>query len=214
VVGVAKAAKTPSEIESFAGADGIGGSRADLVVDMNITPPPPPQRYGFWWAIGNMAVPEIFAEDGQFGIHPQTVTVNSQFSNSWPRTHKDGTQVNGGVPQAGNLSMHLEGWSACVNNEMHGGPATCTNAPGGFWDCVPPKFDGNCVIDFEEYNGVWEETYPRYQNASLKLVRQQHPGWSAAQVTAVAKAEFEAAAVEFLVATVKRGKELRPKCTW
>ena len=122
--------------------------------------------------------------------------------------------MNGGVPQRGNLSLHLAGWSACVDNEKHGGPAACTNAPGGFWDCVPPDFEGNCVIDFEEYNGVWEEAHPRYQNASLKLVRDQHPSWSAARVSTAAKAEFEAAAVEFLAATVRRGKELRPKCKW
>lgn len=78
-----------------------------------------------------------------------------------------------------------------------------------FWDCVPLTGTSNCVIDFEEWNGVWEEAYPRYQNASLDLVRSRHPTWSVAQVAAAAKAEFEAAAVEFLRATVQLGKKLR-----
>ena len=104
----------------------------------------PPQRYTYAWADGNL-VTETF-QHGQFGIKPRNATVNSQFSNSWPRLHKDGTIVNGGVPQFGNLSLHLEEWSACVDNEKHGGPTTCTNTPGGFWDCVPPDFDGNCVM--------------------------------------------------------------------
>jgi hypothetical protein len=86
----------------------------------------PPQRYSFWWAIGEPSWIENFTH-GQFGIRPRNDTVNSQFSNSWPRIHSDGTIVNGGVPQRGNLSLHLEEWSACVNNEKHGGPGACTN---------------------------------------------------------------------------------------
>jgi hypothetical protein len=70
------------------------------------------------------------------------------------------------------------------------------------------------VIDFEDWNGVWEETHPSYQNASIQIVREQYPSWSVEQVTAQAQTDFETAAVAFLVATVTRGKELRPKCRW
>ena len=175
---------------------------------------PSSSRFEYWWAVGNLAIPENFTH-GQFGIQPRWRTVSSQFSAHWPHISHDGTQVtNGGIPQSGNLSLHLDMWSRAVNNERHGGPSKCTNMPGGFWDCVPPGFDGNCVIDFEEWSSVYEELHPRYQNASLKLVREQHSDWTSAQVATAAKAQFEAAAVKFLIATVKRGKELRPQCRW
>ena len=173
------------------------------------------ERYSFWWAIGSPGL-RFEADNATPAIHSRRLTVSSMFTLTWPYISKadPSTIRNGGVPQAGNLSLHLDGFAAAVNNKAHGGPSQCTNMPGGYHDCVPHDFDGNCVIDFEEWNGVWEETYPRYQNKSLELVRQAHPSWDATQILAEARSTYETAAVEFLVATLRRGKELRPRCRW
>lgn len=88
-------------------------------------------RYSFWWAVGEPSQRENFTV-AQFGIHSRSATVTSQFSSHWPHISKDGTEVtNGGIPQLGNLSLHLAMWGAGVNNDKLGGPSRCTNLPTG-----------------------------------------------------------------------------------
>jgi len=190
----------------------LGGCCGVLLAEQPAEQPP----YSFWWAVGSPGL--AFDPRNASAIGPRVATVTSQFTLSWPAIAKSaaGQPVtrNGGVPQAGNLTLHLQAFADAVNNAQHGGPASCTNLPNGRWDCVPEDFDGHCVIDFEEWNGVWEEAYPRYRNASLALVRDAHPAWAAAEVEGEAKRQFEAAAVEFLAATVRRGRALRPRCRW
>ena len=68
---------------------------------------------------------------------------------------------------------------------------------------------------------VWDENNSpenwhakRYQNASKQLVAEAHPDWNASYVASQAKKEFEAAATNWFVATLKACKALRPAAVW
>ena len=72
----------------------------------------------------------------------------------WPTINTKTTPytiINGGVPQAGNLSLHIE--------------YIKENAP--LW--IPdPNWNGNAVIDFEEWTTIWEYIDGSiYQNYSI-----------------------------------------------
>ena len=113
----------------------------------------------------------------------------------------NGTAVNGGVPQAANLPVHLAELEKTVVK----------------W--IPdPQWDGNAVLDFEAWTTVWELNTGsgdwhsvRYQNYSIHLVQKEHPEWPKEQIVAEAKKEFESAATEFFVETLNTCKKLRPK---
>jgi hypothetical protein len=125
---------------------------------------------------------------------------------SLPHAENSSGAVNGGVPQAANLSLHLA--------------MTRKNIEARLAD---KDWAGLAVFDFEAWTPVWEDnTTPaktnwhsvRYQAYSIALVKAKHPSWSAAQLEAQAKAEFEAAAMELFVATLKLAASLRPKALW
>ena len=123
------------------------------------------------------------------------------------RHYPAGFPVFGGVPQATNLSAHLEALRAELPTFM-----------------PDPAWSGNAVFDFEAWTTVWElNTWnssgagwhdQRYQNHSILLVRKQHPGWSEEQVVREAKASFEAAATEFFVKTLETCRAMRPRARW
>ena len=120
---------------------------------------------------------------------------------------KAGVPVNGGVPQAANLSAHLAELRATV---VHFVP--------------DPDWDGLAVFDFEEWTNIWELMVDggtpggwhsiAYQNYSIELERRAHPRWSEGALVAAAKANFETAATEFLVETLRTCSALRPKAKW
>lgn len=73
------------------------------------------------------------------------------------------------------------------------------------------------MFDFEDWTPVWAQNIGSgswhssvYQTASEELVKAAHPTWNSSQVYAAAKQEFEAAALNFMVQTLKVVKELRP----
>jgi hypothetical protein len=68
-------------------------------------------------------------------------------------------------------------------------------------------------LDFESWNPLWEEnsnaslTY----NASVDLVRSEHPGWTnMTEIVQEAQAQFEAAGLRLLIATAQAVRQLRP----
>jgi hypothetical protein len=79
---------------------------------------------------------------------------------------------------------------------------------------------GNAYIDFEAWTTVWEEMGPKhanglcYQNRSRALVREAHPDWGPAKVEISASQQWEAAATNWFVQTLKRCAEIRPKAKW
>eukprot|EP00949_MAST-11_sp_MAST-11-sp1_P000966 g966.t1 len=122
----------------------------------------------------------------------------------FPKILDNGTEVNGGVPQAGGLQKHLQ----AIKDTLH------------LW--IPdPEWDGNAVLDFEDWTTVWELNNNsgrwhsiRYQQKSKEIVRAKHPTWSEEEVTDEAKREFEFWANEFFVRTLETCKRLRPRARW
>ena len=125
-----------------------------------------------------------------------------------PQIHMDGKEmklVNGGVPQAGNLSRHLallkEGIPRWIPDE---------------------QWSGNAVLDFEAWDPVWTENTASscgyhgacYQQLSIKLVKETHPGWDAAAVAKEAERQFNDAALEWMVQTLRVCRAIRPKAKW
>jgi len=123
-----------------------------------------------------------------------------------PFLSENGTAFNGGVPEAMNATLHLALLTAQIE-------AT-----------VPADFAGLAVLDWEVWVPNWDAmvwgdkgcTYHGdvYRNLSRAIVRSAHPTWDQAQVEARAKADFEAAALQALVATVRRASELRGAARW
>jgi hypothetical protein len=121
---------------------------------------------------------------------------------AFPKLTADGqVAANGGVPQAANVTEHM----ASLVNHL----AT--------W--VPDvNFTGNIVIDFEAWTPIWEQNTERvgdwhakrYQTYSEKLARAQHPHLNATAITAIAKRDFEAAAISFFVTTLEFFRAARP----
>jgi hypothetical protein len=115
--------------------------------------------------------------------------------------------VNGGVPQAANLSTHLAELRRTV-------PLFIPD----------PEWDGMAVFDFEKWTNVWELMISPappgawhsicYQNYSIELERQAHPTWSEAQLVAAATVSYETAATEWLVQTLRTCRSIRPKAKW
>lgn len=108
--------------------------------------------------------------------------------------------VNGGVPQNASLDRHLR--AACDDIR--------TDIPDG-------EFEGLAVVDWESWRPVWERNWDSkqvYWEASRALVRAKHPDWTAAQVEAEARAEFEDAARKFMQETLKLGQQQRPDGLW
>jgi hypothetical protein len=122
-------------------------------------------------------------------------------------TIKNGKPVNGGVPQAANLSAHLAELRATLPS----------------W--IPdPNWDGYAVFDFEDWTNIWDLMIAptagggwhsvAYQKYSIDLERRKHPSWTERQLTAVAKSSFESAATEWLVLTLRTCRKLRPRALW
>lgn len=54
----------------------------------------------------------------------------------------------------------------------------------------------------------------RYQDASIAIVKAQHPTWNSTAVQAEAKKQFETAALQWMVTTLNTVTALRPKARW
>jgi hypothetical protein len=112
--------------------------------------------------------------------------------------------IDGGVPQAVNMTAHLVSVRAGVARWI----------PSAAWS-------GNAVIDFDAWHPLWEfnnEHDPprmnRYQNLSLQLVQQEHPHWSVKQQLVEAEKQFNAGALDILVHTLRAAKAMRPAARW
>ncbi len=105
--------------------------------------------------------------------------------------------INGGVPQRANLTAHLE------------------LARQQLIDYVPnPNYDGILVIDYEMIRPVWELIDEEYREYSRQLVLEQYPSMTAIQVEAIARQQYESAAMELMLATIRMGKATRPRAKW
>ena len=169
-----------------------------------------PLPYQIYWNVGESdPLPAINLSD--FLIFPANFTqTGSGCSNPgckpwsqgfFPTISASGEIVNGGVPQNANLTAHLERLAKTVV------------------DWIPdPDWSGNAVLDFEAWTTVWELNNgagdwhsARYVNYSIYLEKLKHPDWNDSAIVAAAKGEFQTAATNFFVQTLKTVTELRPK---
>lgn len=91
-----------------------------------------------------------------------------------------GKYYNGGIPQLGNLTAHLEQVVKDVDSK------------------IPHQdFSGLAVIDFESWRPLFQHNFDSlaiYQRASKELVAKQHPDWNKTQIDEEAEKEFDTAA--------------------
>ena len=185
--------------------------------------------YPFYWNVGDSFLHEDVSmygimpgSDTQTGNGCSTPGCKSWTQGVWPTINSKGEKVNGGVPQAANLTLHLETIRQTLPNWI---PGKCTvgilshTRCNAFMPCVfaDPNWDGNAVFDFEAWTPIWAQNIGSgswhsnvYQKASIELVKAAHPTWNDVKVYAEAGKEFQAAALNFMVETLKLVKSMRP----
>ena len=166
-----------------------------------------PLPYEVYWNVGtadppfNLSQFLIFSSNfTQTGTSCSVPGCKGWTQGLFPSILDDGTLLNGGVPQNGNLTAHLENLAETVAN----------------W--IPdPLWNGNAVLDFEAWTTVWELNNQsgwwhgcRYQNYSMHLETLKHPDWNQSQIYEAAKNEFETAATSYFVESLNVLTRARP----
>ncbi|XP_066144226.1 hyaluronidase B-like isoform X2 [Euwallacea fornicatus] len=107
---------------------------------------------------------------------------------------------NGGVPQEGNVTNHLNVYAQIVDQLM------------------PDRtFSGLAIIDFESWRPIYRQNWgllASYKNLSETIERQKHPFWPENWIKKEAARRFEEAAGKFINETLKLSRALRPNATW
>lgn len=107
---------------------------------------------------------------------------------------------NGGVPQEGDLKVHLEVFRKHLVTQI-----------------PDESFGGVGVIDFESWRPIFRQNWASlepYKTLSIKLERERHPVWSDAAIKKEAKRRFEKYGRVFMQETLRLAKKLRPKAAW
>ncbi|XP_055378214.1 hyaluronidase Tab y 2.0101-like isoform X2 [Condylostylus longicornis] len=107
---------------------------------------------------------------------------------------------NKGVPQEGNLTVHLTEFENHIN------------------EFIPDKnFSGLAIIDFESWRPIYRQnfgTLKPYKELSIYLEKKLHPKWSMKKLEHEAKVRFEKAGRVFMEETILFAKRLRPYAKW
>lgn len=107
---------------------------------------------------------------------------------------------NGGVPQEGNLTLHLNVFKETIDT------------------LVPDEnFTGVGVIDFESWRPIYRQNFGSlepYKELSFEIEKQIHPFWSKSALEKEAARRFEIAGREFMEETLKLAREMRINATW
>ncbi|CAK6979596.1 hyaluronidase-3 [Scomber scombrus] len=117
----------------------------------------------------------------------------------YPYLSQDGREVNGGIPQLGNLAAHLPLIEMQISSMLQ------------------PNFTGLAVIDWEEWQPLWKRNFgtkAEYRRLSKLLVRQERPDLSDKALTLVAKQKFEESARRFMEETMRSVVRDRPQGLW
>ncbi|XP_055598238.1 hyaluronidase Tab y 2.0101-like [Uranotaenia lowii] len=107
---------------------------------------------------------------------------------------------NGGVPQEGNLTEHLEIFRMHVEQQM-----------------PDPNFPGVAVIDFESWRPIYRQNFGSlqpYKDLSMKIEKDRHPLYNKKMLEAEATRRFEATGQDFMAQTLTLAKQLRPQASW
>nr|XP_040236476.2 hyaluronidase Tab y 2.0101-like [Anopheles coluzzii]XP_040236477.2 hyaluronidase Tab y 2.0101-like [Anopheles coluzzii]XP_040236478.2 hyaluronidase Tab y 2.0101-like [Anopheles coluzzii]XP_040236480.2 hyaluronidase Tab y 2.0101-like [Anopheles coluzzii]XP_040236481.2 hyaluronidase Tab y 2.0101-like [Anopheles coluzzii]XP_040236482.2 hyaluronidase Tab y 2.0101-like [Anopheles coluzzii]XP_040236483.2 hyaluronidase Tab y 2.0101-like [Anopheles coluzzii]XP_040236484.2 hyaluronidase Tab y 2.01 len=107
---------------------------------------------------------------------------------------------NGGVPQEGNLTEHLEIFERHLD------------------ELIPDRnFSGIGIIDFESWRPIYRQNFGSlqpYKDLSVKIERERHPYWSGNHLEREATRRFEATGREFMEQTLLLAKQRRPQAAW
>ncbi|XP_075238495.1 hyaluronidase-like [Lycorma delicatula] len=107
---------------------------------------------------------------------------------------------NGGVPQQGNLDLHL----SHLQNDIE--------------KLIPERnFKGVGIIDFEHWRPIWRENWSSlnvYRTYSRNIEKKNHPFWPDNTIEKEASMKFEKAAKGFMDESLKLAKKLRPLAIW
>ncbi|XP_041445039.1 hyaluronidase 2 L homeolog isoform X1 [Xenopus laevis] len=118
----------------------------------------------------------------------------------YPYYDEHGGPVAGGLPQNASLRAHLD------------------KLPEGIQKYIRSRDrDGLAVIDWEEWRPIWMRNWQTknvYRNNSRNLVASRHPSWSREQVEKESLYDFENAAREFMMETLRHAKNYRPRQLW
>ncbi|XP_047355440.1 hyaluronidase B [Vespa velutina] len=107
---------------------------------------------------------------------------------------------NGGVPQEGNITIHLQRFIEHLDK-------TYPNR----------NFSGIGVIDFERWRPIFRQNWGNmkiYKNFSIDLVRKEHPFWNKKMIELEASKRFEKYARLFMEETLKLAKKTRKQADW
>ncbi|XP_016519404.1 hyaluronidase-3 [Poecilia formosa] len=118
---------------------------------------------------------------------------------NYPYISHDGREVNGGIPQLGDLASHL----SLVEVQLD--------------VLLRPGFSGVGVIDWEEWLPLWENNFGskmEYRRLSKQLVRQERLDLSEQDVKLLAQQEFEESARMFMEETLRLVVRRRPGGFW
>ena len=112
-----------------------------------------------------------------------------------PRINADGSTVNGGIPQRGNVSLHL------------------TKLQRDLARILPANATGACLLDWEFWRCEWNYTGQAYRDASLAAAAEGLPAGSPpAVVLAAAVQQWQAGTRAFYEASLAATQALYPGC--
>lgn len=121
----------------------------------------------------------------------------------FPAILRDGTELflrNGGVPQEGNLTLHLNVFKETVEV------------------LIPDEdFQGIGVIDFESWRPIYRQNFGSlqpYKDLSIEIEKKRFPFWNQKQLEKRAADRFEKTGREYVEETLILVKQLRPNATW
>uniref|UniRef100_A0A3B3SL45 Hyaluronidase n=1 Tax=Paramormyrops kingsleyae TaxID=1676925 RepID=A0A3B3SL45_9TELE len=109
-------------------------------------------------------------------------------------------EINGGIPQKGNLTASLEVAQWDITQYIPSGTST-----------------GLAVIDWEAWRPLWDRNWDSktiYRTLSIDYARQLDPSLSPSQAEPVAKEQFQTAARNFMEDTMSLGIDMRPNYLW
>ncbi|XP_049436085.1 hyaluronidase-3 [Epinephelus fuscoguttatus] len=154
------------------------------------------RRYNIHLDLGNFDIVENRQQ--RFQGQKMTIFYRDRLG-QYPYLSQDSTQVNGGIPQLSDLSAHLSLALTQISN------------------LLKPDFSGLAVIDWEEWQPLWERNFGtrmKYRRQSKRLVRQERPDLSEKAITLLARQKFEECARRFMEETLRLAVGTRPEGLW
>jgi len=118
---------------------------------------------------------------------------------AFPYISKDGQEINGGIPQKANITLHLE----LIAKELDAS--------------LDKDFDGLAIFDWEIWRPIFNRNWGQmriYQKKSIDYVRARYPTLSVKATLAKATAEWNFSAKILLGKTLELATYMRPKAQW